>query len=401
MADAECPICINSFNFESLRSLYCGHVYCSSCIEQIIHTDVLKCPECRLSFESRHVRRIFITSTGNDRSAAQATLGSVEEDGFIKQATHIATQLKKMDLNTPAQSLKTAVDIMEHVATIQSKTAQEILWKAVREFWINLVPFFEEWQRIRVLPGRISDLQQRVKELDERCAALELQVETEDKQRQQHAKKLKLREREVEELQMMLRDANERNREERERNRVLLARHSASETKYRAQVKQLKKELKSRERESLTAKLPLEEESLVVEPHMPYDEARSHRLDVYNEAEGSHRRKPSTACAQNSDDPISADELDSLSSFPSSAQPELAQIQERGGGQAKRPHRSVESSPSPSLRRPRFGSDWDLPRLRPRKQAVSEPLPLQLDSRGRPKGLLQCGPRVRVKTRHP
>jgi septal ring factor EnvC (AmiA/AmiB activator) len=98
----------------------------------------------------------------------------------------------------------------------------------VREFWINLVPFFEEWQRIRVLPGRISDLQQRVKELDERCAALELQVETEDKQRQQHAKKLKLREREVEELQMMLRDANERNREERERNRVLLARHSAS-----------------------------------------------------------------------------------------------------------------------------------------------------------------------------
>jgi hypothetical protein len=101
-----------------------GHVYCSSCIEQIIHTDVLKCPECRLSFESRHVRRIFITSTGNDRSAAQATLGSVEEDGFIKQATHIATRLKKMDLNTPAQSLKTAVDIMEHVATIQSKTAQ-------------------------------------------------------------------------------------------------------------------------------------------------------------------------------------------------------------------------------------------------------------------------------------
>jgi hypothetical protein len=98
----------------------------------------------------------------------------------------------------------------------------------VREFWINLVPFFEEWQQIRALPGQVSDLKQRMKVLDERCAALELEAETEDKQRQQHAKKLKVREREVAELQMMFRDANERNREERERNRVLLARHSAS-----------------------------------------------------------------------------------------------------------------------------------------------------------------------------
>jgi hypothetical protein len=401
MADAECPICINSFNFESLRSLYCGHVYCSSCIEQIIHTNVLKCPECRLGFESRHVRRIFITSTSNDRSTAQAILGSVEEDGFIKQATHIATRLGKMDRDTPAQSLKIAVDIMEHVATIQSKTAQEILWKAVREFWIALVPLFEDWQQIKVLSGQVSDLKQRVTELDQRCAALELAADNENKQRQQHTKKLQVREREVAELQMMLRDADERNREERERNRVLLARHSASETKYRAQVKQLKKELKSRERESLTAKSQLEEESLVVEPHMPYDEARSHRLDVYNDAEGSHRGKLSTARVQNSDDPFSADELDSLTSFPSSSQPELAQTQERGRGQAKRSHRNSESSPSPSLRRPRFGSDWDLPRLRPRKQAESESLPLQLDSHGRPKGLLQCGPRVRVKTKHP
>jgi hypothetical protein len=107
----------------------------------------------------------------------------------------------------------------------------------------------------------------------------------------------------------------------------------------------------------------------------------------------------STARVQNSDDPFSADELDSLTSFPSSSQPELAQTQERGRGQAKRSHRNSESSPSPSLRRPRFGSDWDLPRLRPRKQAESESLPLQLDSHGRPKGLLQCGPRVRVKTK--
>lgn len=141
MADAECPICINSFKFEKIRSLYCGqsqdqpfthavssstgHTYCSSCIEQIIQTQVLKCPECRHDFEPGDVRRLFITpSTGNDRSATQPTPGSVEEDGFIKQATHIASRLRKMDFDTPAQSLKAAVDIMENVATIQSERAQ-------------------------------------------------------------------------------------------------------------------------------------------------------------------------------------------------------------------------------------------------------------------------------------
>lgn len=98
----------------------------------------------------------------------------------------------------------------------------------MREFWIALVPFFEDWQQIKVLPGQIAELKQRILELDERCAALELMAENEIKQSQQHTKKLQVREREVAELQMMLRDANELNREERERNRVLLARHSAS-----------------------------------------------------------------------------------------------------------------------------------------------------------------------------
>ena len=102
-----------------------GHTYCSSCVEQVIKTHVLKCPECRHDFEPKHVRRIYITPTSNNRSATQAApSGSLEEDGFIKQATHIANRLKKMDPDTPAQSLRTAVEIMEHVATIQSERAQ-------------------------------------------------------------------------------------------------------------------------------------------------------------------------------------------------------------------------------------------------------------------------------------
>lgn len=409
MDDAECPVCMNTFKFEGMRSLVCGHTYCSSCVEQLINTphfgadDVLRCPECRHPFEPKHVRRLFITpSTSNNKSATQTTpSGSAEEDGFIKQATHIANRLQKIDADTPAQSLKTAVDIMEHVATIQNKRAQEILWKAVREFWLDLVPFFEQWRQYKALPDQVSALQQHVTEVDQRCVVLELAVESQHKERQLYSKCLRARDREIAEIRMTLRDANEKITVERERYRVLLARHSASETKYRAQVKQLKKEHKSRERESVTGKLQLEEESLVVEPG--YHGTRSHRLNIYNDPGGSrHRKLPpeESARGQNSDDRLSANELDSLTSPHSSPQSEL----QRGRGRAKRYRRNDESSRSPSLRRPQFGSDWNLPRLRPRPQklAESESLPLQLDSRGKPKGLLQRGPRVRMKTaRHP
>lgn len=98
----------------------------------------------------------------------------------------------------------------------------------MREFWIALVPFFEEWQQIRGLPDQVSDLKRHVTELDERCTVLELAAEREHKQRQQHSNSLQDKEREIEEVQMTLRDANERNTEERERYRVLLARYSAS-----------------------------------------------------------------------------------------------------------------------------------------------------------------------------
>src|ERR1700735_932082 len=83
-----------------------------------------------------------------------------------------------------------------------------------------------------------------------------------------------------------------------------------------------------------------------------------------------------------------ADSLESLSSVPSSTQPE-SQERERGRAQAKRSHSDVaSSSSSPSLRRPQFGSDWNLPRLRPRKPTESRSPPIQLDSSGKPTGPL-------------
>jgi hypothetical protein len=53
--------------------------------------------------------------------------------------------------------------------------------------------------------------------------------------------------------------------------------------KHRAELKQLKKELKSRKAKAGTRTPQLEEESLIIEHGEAYNEARSHRLDIYNE----------------------------------------------------------------------------------------------------------------------
>jgi hypothetical protein len=98
----------------------------------------------------------------------------------------------------------------------------------VREFWINLVPFYEEWQQNRALLGQVPDLKQQAMELNQRCAALELAAENQEKQTQQIAENMQDKQREIVHLQRTLREVNERNTEERERHRVLLARHRAS-----------------------------------------------------------------------------------------------------------------------------------------------------------------------------
>ena len=62
------------------------------------------------------------------------------------------------------------------------------------------------------------------------------------------------------------------------------------EIQHRAQIKQLKKDLKSREANVATSsRSQLEEESLIIDPGVAYEETRSHRLDVHNE--GSPRSK--------------------------------------------------------------------------------------------------------------
>ena len=147
--DLDCPICMNSFKFEHIRSLPCGesqgkvtvvssmaftrchsvgHTYCSSCVEKLIN-DFPTCPECRQEFEFEDVRRLFITpSTGNNHSGSQPVSPGrdlrAEEEGYIKHAKHIAKRLRKMDAESSAQSVKIAADVIGDVATVQCREAQ-------------------------------------------------------------------------------------------------------------------------------------------------------------------------------------------------------------------------------------------------------------------------------------
>ncbi|KAH9995497.1 hypothetical protein BJV77DRAFT_222342 [Russula vinacea] len=382
MCDLDCPICLNSFTFEHIRSLPCGHTYCSSCVEKLIDEalDEATCPECRYEFEFDDVRRLFIKPS----------------------AKHIARRLQKLNAESSSQSVKTAADVIEHVATIQCKEAQEIIWKAVREFWLRLVTDFEQMDQCR---EEKSSLEQRMEVLEEfrgRCSRLQLEVERQRSQAQQYANRLEGKSREIERLTTALRNVDDDVKQERERQDVLIARLRASEVKHRAQVKQLKMELKSREGEAATRSLQLEEESLIIEPGEAYNEARSHRLGVYNEDNPhSKRRKSSPERSTPADDNLSsADELSDhhcTSKFATSP-PELQnQHQERTAPthQSALPDSDVVQ---PSPQRPKFGSDWNIPRQRQRRKLTGKSaLPFPLDAQGRQKGLLKLGSRVRMK----
>ena len=147
MYELDCPICLNSFTSEDIRSLPCGkslqdvhildvmnpippptgHTYCSSCTEKLTN-EAPACPECRDKFESKDVRRVFIKpSTSNNGSGSQTTSTREppgDQEGFIKQANHIARRLRQLNAETPARSVIVAADVIEQVATIQCKKAQ-------------------------------------------------------------------------------------------------------------------------------------------------------------------------------------------------------------------------------------------------------------------------------------
>ncbi len=142
----DCPICTNSFKFEHIRSLPCGksqgrisvdltaftlchsvgHTYCSSCVDKLIDDSPTgTCPECRQGFVFLEVRRLFINPSTTSGSQPASTGGGPQaEEGFIRQANHIAKRLRKINGKSSAQSVQIAADVIEDVATVQCKEAQ-------------------------------------------------------------------------------------------------------------------------------------------------------------------------------------------------------------------------------------------------------------------------------------
>jgi hypothetical protein len=161
-------------------------------------------------------------------------------------------------------------------------------------------------------------------------------------------------------------------------------------------------ELRSRKAEGPRT-IQLEDESLIIEPGEAYNKARSHRLDIYDENVSSSKRCKLLPEVGSSAD---GDELSDHWPSASAATPRTdfrVQPQERTGLTHQSTARPESDLVPPSPQRPKFGSDWNVSRRVQRRKSTgksnSATLPFPLDAQGRPKGLLTCGPRVRMKVK--
>lgn len=98
----------------------------------------------------------------------------------------------------------------------------------MREFWLRLVPDFEELEICKEIRNELSGVEQRVRVLDEACSALLLEVETERNRTQLYMNIVQDKTREVEELMAALRDDDDERRQERDQQDVLVARLRAA-----------------------------------------------------------------------------------------------------------------------------------------------------------------------------
>jgi len=105
---------------------------------------------------------------------------------------------------------------------------QEIIWTAVQEFWLRLVPDFERLEICKGLQEKMSNFERRMTGFDEMCSRLLLEIENERDRGQQYMDKLDDKTREIEKLTMALRDAEDEKERERDRQQVLVARLRAS-----------------------------------------------------------------------------------------------------------------------------------------------------------------------------
>lgn len=112
------------------RCCHLGHTYCSSCVEKLVDDDIDEtstCPECRTDFDFEDIRPLYLkpsTNTSGSQTSSRHDSSSADQEGYIKQAKHIARRLQRLNTKSPAESVKNAADVIEQVATVQCKAAQ-------------------------------------------------------------------------------------------------------------------------------------------------------------------------------------------------------------------------------------------------------------------------------------
>jgi len=140
--------------------------------------------------------------------------------------------------------VKIAADVIGDVATDQCREAQariscstshtpltlpqEIIWTAVREFWLKLITDFERLETCKGIQEKVFTIERCLTGFDETCSRLLLEIENERDRGQQYMDKLDDKTREIERLTMALRDAEDEQERKRDRQQVLVARLRAS-----------------------------------------------------------------------------------------------------------------------------------------------------------------------------
>ncbi len=114
--------------------------------------------------------------------------------------------------------------LIHNVLTFQ----QEIVWKAVRAFWMNLVPDFERLDHYEDFLAQISSIEKRMEALEKTSSGHQLEVEKERNRAQQYLAVVEDKTQETVRLTTALRTADEEAKEERKRQHVLIARLRAS-----------------------------------------------------------------------------------------------------------------------------------------------------------------------------
>ncbi|TEB22012.1 hypothetical protein FA13DRAFT_1741392 [Coprinellus micaceus] len=357
-----CQICWEAYTCEEFKVFsVCGHGYCSTCTEtHFAQRETRPCPACRKKIHKiRDVHPIFLQFA----------------DPKVVFTDKVTEGFGKMDGDTPLESVKRGVEKLDKAAKMTKGdgdlTGQ--LLRALEDFKQRLVPVFEVQQGLR---SEIASLKAQLRKEEKERRSLETQVQRLEKLPSQVAELKRESDRATELADAATLAADEmKNRmlalqKEKEQAEGLLAVEVGEKNRYRNMSVQ-NHEAGKRTREKLnTARADLQE-----------------LKERYKALEERHEQETQVSLTS----PVRQSQLD------------YDEDSQRHPLQTLADDNTLDFE---GLPRPGFGSSWQLKRTQsysklsktasnpsPSHRRVTNPFPLRLDSKGKPKSAIQVGPK--------